>query len=213
MAIEQANDRLEHVYQAGGDRETLDTAYAGWAADYDRDLWAFGYATPGTAAAMLARLAPELDARILDCGCGTGLLGEILSRIGYIALEGLDASSEMLTAAKAKGCYSALYETLLGETVAGVEGLYDVVTALGVLTVGHAPPSSLEGMVKLTKPGGLLLFAISDLAMESGGFGDAIEALDQRAAWKQIQVSDSYPCLPYSVEPDLNHRLYAYRRS
>ena len=211
MTQDKANDRLEHVYQAGGDRETLDNAYEGWAKDYDRDLWAFGYATPGIAAAMLTRLAPDLDAQILDCGCGTGMLGEILHRIGYRAVEGLDASGEMLRAAELKGCYTKHYESLLGHEIEGIDGPYDVVAALGVLTVGHAPPSSLEGMVKATKPGGLLIFAISDLAMETGGFGDAIASLDARRAWERVQVSESYPCLPYSVESDLNHRIYIYR--
>lgn len=210
---ETSNDRLEQVYQAGGDRETLDSAYDGWAQAYDRDIWAFGYATPGTAAAMLTRLAPDLEANILDCGCGTGLLGEILHRIGYRSLEGMDASSKMLEAARSKGCYTKLYETLLGPEIHDVEGPYDVVAALGVLTIGHAPPTSLEGMVKATKPGGILVFAISDRAMETGGFSAAMASLDARCAWDKIQISASYPCLPYSAEPDLQHRIYAYRKA
>eukprot|EP00964_Phaeocystis_antarctica_P122987 scaffold86650_cov59-Phaeocystis_antarctica.AAC.7 len=104
----------------------LDTAYAEWSTTYDDDsLRRFGYAAPAEAASLALALAlalaltlaltlalnlaltlalaltsrhlgPELDARILDAGAGTGLVGSFLAAKGYRNLVGLDRSQPML---------------------------------------------------------------------------------------------------------------------
>ena len=51
--------------------ETLE-AYANWSTSHDDDLTKAGYETPRRIAAVLAGFA-NLDSRILDFGCGTGL--------------------------------------------------------------------------------------------------------------------------------------------
>ena len=38
----------------------------------------------------------DKDAEIVDLGCGTGLLGEILFNLGYKNIIGVDGSEEML---------------------------------------------------------------------------------------------------------------------
>ena len=51
--------------------ETLET-YASWSTSHDDDLAKAGYETPRRIAAVLAEFA-NLDSRIIDFGCGTGL--------------------------------------------------------------------------------------------------------------------------------------------
>lgn len=45
------------------------------------------------------------DAKIYDLGCGSGMLGKLLTERGYTDIVGTDASENMLEASKAKGCY------------------------------------------------------------------------------------------------------------
>ena len=74
----------ERTYLAQTQAE-LDMAYAEWAETYDDEsMRLFGYAAPAEAARVLSRhLGPELDARILDAGAGTGLVGSFLAARGY----------------------------------------------------------------------------------------------------------------------------------
>ena len=71
------DSRLGDVMQAHGDRTLLDSVYDDWAREYDRDLWASGNPYFSVLAAMTARYVPDRSATILDCGCGTGLVGEL----------------------------------------------------------------------------------------------------------------------------------------
>jgi hypothetical protein len=40
--MEDLESWLERVYQADGERKTLDALYDEWASDYDQQLWASG---------------------------------------------------------------------------------------------------------------------------------------------------------------------------
>ena len=62
------------VWQAKSVDETMEL-YADWAENYDDDVRNWGYATPARIASALKRHLPDLDARILDFGCGTGFSG------------------------------------------------------------------------------------------------------------------------------------------
>jgi 2-polyprenyl-3-methyl-5-hydroxy-6-metoxy-1,4-benzoquinol methylase len=40
------------------------------------------------------------DAKILDVGCGTGLIGKLISKMGYKNITGVDATQKFIDAAK-----------------------------------------------------------------------------------------------------------------
>ena len=55
-----------------------------------------------------------LELRILDVGCGTGLVGSELHKIGYRDLDGLDASPEMLKIAAEKNIFKSTFVAFIG---------------------------------------------------------------------------------------------------
>jgi ubiquinone/menaquinone biosynthesis C-methylase UbiE len=170
-------DRLDQAYQASGDRDKLDRVYDDWARDYDQDIWASGNPYIALMAGLCGRHIPDRNARILDGGCGTGNMAELLHRIGYTNIVGIDASDGMLAAARTKGCYAELHKMLLGAKIGLPAESFDAVTAAGVLTHGHAPPESLDGLLEVAKPGAPIIFSISQIAVEEGGFGEKMADL------------------------------------
>lgn len=67
------------------------------------------YTGPLVAAKQLDEKLKELnlnnDVRILDLGCGTGLVGEQLYNMGYKNIDGIDFSDELLKVAESKKVY------------------------------------------------------------------------------------------------------------
>ena len=112
--MSELDDWVDKVFAAGGDRRTLDKLYDEWAKDYDQQLWASGNPYIAVAATIAGRHIPNLDAKILDAGCGTGNMAEVLHKAGYRKLHGLDPSAGMLEVARRKGIYQSLHPLSLG---------------------------------------------------------------------------------------------------
>ena len=136
--MEELEAWLERVYSAGGDRATLDKLYDEWAKDYDQHLWSSGNPYVAIALGMAGKYVQDYDARILDAGCGTGNMAQVMYQMGFNNLEGLDPSAGMLAVAKRKGIYKKLHALYLAADMELPENSYDAVIASGVLTHGHA---------------------------------------------------------------------------
>ena len=76
--------------------DELMQVYAAWATEYDSDLIdGHGYRAPHDAVAGFLALNLDKDARILDVGCGTGMVGLLLRDAGFTTIDGADLSDEM----------------------------------------------------------------------------------------------------------------------
>ena len=172
-----------------------------------------GYTNPALVSALFARLVPDVSGAILDAGCGTGVIGEILSLAGYDAIDGIDLSRGMLKRAAARGTYRSLGRAVLGEPLEIETGVYSGVVSSGVFTVGHAPASAFDEIARILKPGGVFVVSITDPAFESGGFGDAMGRLEEAGVWAPAATSGSYLPLP-NAEPAHRHpgKVYALRK-
>jgi len=211
MGTDKRDDWLARVYGARDDEE-LRRSYDAWAQDYDGDLIALGYRNPSLACGLTGRFVPSGPAELLDAGCGTGLLGELLGAIGYSRIAGVDLSDGMLGVARARGAYHELHRMVLGEPLAFDDGRFVASIALGVLTVGHAPPRALDELVRVTRTGGHVIFTLTTPALEQAGFAAKLEALDAAGRWRRVDVTAPYRVMPASAtEGDLESRMYVYR--
>ena len=212
--MEDLETWLERVYQAGGDHRDLETLYDEWAQDYDQQIWASGNPYIAIAAGFAGRLIRDFDARILDAGCGTGNMAQILRQMGYRNIDGLDPSAGMLAVARNKALYTELHQLYLDSKVGLPDASYDAVVAAGVLTHGHAPPESLDGIVRLTRDGGVILFSLSQIAYDDMGFKEKIAELDRAGSWRKLDQSNLFRTYPFSTrEAHLRHWVMAYQKT
>ena len=210
---DRLEDRLDTVYKTKGDRTALDDAYDDWARDYDQDLCASGNPYITLIVGLAGRYISDKGARILDGGCGTGQLGFALRCIGFGNIVGLDASDGMLAEARNKGCYTALHKLLLGAHFDLPDASFDAVTAAGVLTHGHAPVESLDGILRIAKPGAPIIFSMSEPAFNEGGFGAKSQDLEKAGKWRLEEQTDPFRTYPFSEQyADLRHWISVFRK-
>lgn len=110
----------------------------------------------------IAARAPLDDARVLDVGCGGGVLSEALARRGA-SVVGIDPAEENLAVARAHaaaGILSIDYRAIDVETLASAEpGSFDVVTCLEVVEHVPDPASLVRACAAALKPGGAAFFS------------------------------------------------------
>lgn len=189
--------------------EELASRYDEWAASYEDDMGDHG--GPTETVAVLARyVSPQ--ARILDAGCGTGLVGQILAGRGFTRLDGLDLSAGMLREAAKKGCYTKLHRQALGEPLDLPSAEYDAVLAVGVFARAHAPSRSLLELIRITRPGGYVLFTLRPEFMMGTDFRDTLERLTASGAWRLIETTEPFDGR-YKDFPGINLQVWVYQVS
>jgi predicted TPR repeat methyltransferase len=184
-------DPLSLVYAARNDAE-LERAYATWAAEYDRQTLHLGYCLPFLITAWVARHVQPGTGPLLDAGCGSGLTGPFLAALGYPEIEGLDLSAEMLALADRRGAYRSLKKAALGEPLPWPHDYFAAFLSTGVFTEGHAPASSLDELVRITRPGGHAVFTVRDTVLEAGGFRTKFAELEKAERWKSVEESPAF---------------------
>ncbi|SLN12470.1 Trans-aconitate 2-methyltransferase [Roseovarius litorisediminis] len=160
---------LDKAYNLSTQEDT-NALYDQWAASYDQEIGANGYATPGRAAEALFARLPRPQTPILDFGCGTGLSGLALKLAGFTVIDGMDPSPQMLEEAKAKDIYRTLIQLDVSDKNPIPRGSYRAIAAIGVIGTGAAPASTLDVLMQALGKGDLLVFSLNDHALADPGF-------------------------------------------
>jgi predicted TPR repeat methyltransferase len=184
-------ETLNKVYTATNHEELMD-AYKSWAANYDADtVGAFGYVAHIASAKALDETLDRKDAYILDAGCGTGLVGEELARMGYTRMDALDYSKEMLDEAETKKVYERHIQADLSKPLDMEDNRYDAIVCTGTFTYGHVKAEAFDELVRITRPGGVIAFTIREGAYEDYGYRDRMIDLERKNAWELLGMYDT----------------------
>ena len=189
--MSEHSEMLQRVYDAKNDSE-LARAYSEWSHQYDRDLLEEGYILPFFITAFVARYLPVGSGPILDAGVGTGLSGPYLAALGYTGLSGIDMSEEMLSMARQRGCYTDLKQAVLGEQLPWPSDHFAAFISAGVFTQGHAPASSLDELVRVTRSGGYAIFNIRQSVFEENGFATKLTELENLGLIRPVEISPPF---------------------
>ena len=198
-----------HVDESNIDSFDLDAAYAvetpddnrqlykGWAATYDTGFVDKNkYSYPQRIAEICAASVSVTDElRVIDIGCGTGVVGVRLSELlPRAAIDGADISAEMLHVASSKlrpagsPVYGELSEVDLTLPITFARSRYDILVSAGTFTHGHLGPDALIAVVSTLKPGGQAFVGINKQHFVANGFEQAL----QRAVAAHLITEPTY---------------------
>lgn len=163
--------------------------YQKWAALYDKDNDdELGTVSQPNSVQTFQRYVKDKSKYIIDVGCGTGLVGLQLKKLGYKNFDGVDLSQEMIDIAIDRG-YASLFLGNLNETLPIEGDQYEAAICVGVFTHGHVGPSRLEELIRIVKPGGIICFTVNEDVYESYGFDEAIKSQELAGVWKVLELS------------------------
>ena len=103
-------------------------------------------------------------------------------------------------------------EAQLGQPIPVPDDHYAAFTCFGSFGPGHAPPESLDELVRVTRPGGHGIFNVRSDTYEDQGFAAKFNALSTAGAWQFVETSPDFH--PYLLaEPELYVKVFVYRKT
>ncbi len=150
---------------------------------YNKDMVDWNYTAPREAVNLLKKYTTNKSSRILDAGCGTGLVGIELKNIGYSYIEGVDFSQDMLDLVPSN-IYKVLNKINLNQKLKITSNTYDIVICVGTFTFGHVKAHALDELIRIIKNKGLICFTINEGIYKEYEFDKKIKKLSDNKIWE-----------------------------
>jgi len=183
------NDKLEKVYAA------------------------FGIQLPYVGASVFARHVDIGVGPILDAGCGTGMHSLPLRLMGYNDFHGIDLSEGMIEIARLRNIYESLQVMALGSPLGFEDNQFAITYSIGCLAPGNAPPNSLDEFIRVTQPGGLIIWSThGHVNDQTQPYHDHRAKLAEEKLWNLEFETPPFTSMP-NGDPNIKHVVYVYRVS
>ena len=98
----------------------------------------------------------------------------------------------------------------LGERLDFADGTFAATLSVGVITPKHAPPESFDELLRVTRPGGPVVFSLRDDPAQEPAYPAAVRAHEEAGRWRLVFATDSFAAMPYG-EPEVSHRFHVYQ--
>ncbi|XP_074603889.1 methyltransferase-like protein 27 isoform X2 [Brevipalpus obovatus] len=138
--------------------------YTDWSSDYEKTLNDEGYHPQRSIVKYFDELSLPKNSRILDCGAGTGLVGQELTNRGYTNIDCVDGCEKMLEIARKKNIYKKMYCSFVyPDRELPIESeTYDALIMVGVFCPGHFPieVGTFKQLLRLLKKGGVMVWGM-----------------------------------------------------
>lgn len=175
LSMKTPNDYdVDTVYSYQSPKD-LERFYNDWAHEYDDYTKDVNYILPDQVAKIFFDTISgnnhieEKRDKILDIGCGTGLLGESFSSINEdLWIEGVDISSSMIRIAslKRKKNFAPVYDWMITDDLTDpkllLQNYYDYFISSGTFTLGHLGSDDFVNLLSYLKSEGIAVISIKE---------------------------------------------------
>ena len=188
------------IYSLKTKKEILNY-YKDWTANnqYNKDMIDWKYEAPSNSVNLLDHYSNDKHIKILDAGCGTGLVGELLYKKGYKHLHGADFSNDMLNLVP-KNLYSSIELLDLNKKLKFEDESFDAVICVGTFTFGHVKAKALGEFLRILKKNGLICFTINEGIFKEYKFDIKINDLTEQNDWEIIKFLKTSYIIKKEVE-------------
>lgn len=189
-------ERLTSLRKGSTETGAVKSYYDEMADHYDDTLAGWQYRAPEDACDLLAPYLAD-GARVLDVGCGTGLLGRALMQRGALQVDGIDISTASLRHAEERGCYARLIRHDLQVLPLPVpDDAYDAAAAVGVMSYIADAPALMRDLCRAVRRDGVITFTQRTDFWQERGFAGMIARLQDEGLWAQLTVTQPLDYIP-----------------
>ena len=169
--------------------------YDVWAQTYDKSVKESKSAELALNAVLsqFPKESVRSDVEILDIAAGTGRVGQILFENGFVKIDALEPSVEMLNVLRKRNVYRNIYQSYLGGGHKALDihdATYDLIIISGGFAKAHLPIDCLEEVVRVGKEGSIFINRMSAKYLESveelWQLEPYMKELEARGVWRQI---------------------------
>jgi predicted TPR repeat methyltransferase len=171
--------------------EELKEYYRTWSSTYDTDVSECNYNGPKTIFNILTQRFNIYGSRILDVGCGTGLIADYLNADKYqLTIDGIDISQEMLDIASKRNYYNEVSIVNVLNISNPQSKKYDFIVSAGMFTHNHVGPEAVENIINFLDIDGVFIFTVRNSFAVKTNFDDYIVDLVHRGKIKKSSKLD-----------------------
>ena len=208
--MKKTKNMIATIYDTlhAADLDELEGIYKNWASNYESDVINLaGYVGHLITSDLLLNYLRNTESTVLDAGCGTGLVGEILYKNNFRNIDGVDFSQEMLNIAHQKNIYQSLKLVDLTKKLVYENNSFDAVICAGTFTCGHLGPEALREMVRITKQGGYICFTVRKQEWEASPYLQIMNDLEKNEYWRKLKFLTK----KYNVKEGISCQLCLYQ--
>ena len=170
----------------------------------------WGYKMPEEVVRRLLLAKVPCTSRVLDLGCGNGLVGVELYKNGYMDICGVDISDKMIDLAQQTKTYKNILKFDLSKNLPFAADSYDALVCVGTTT--YLDPSVIHEWCRIVKFGGYIVFTHKTAVWKI--WEPIQEQLAHDMKIEKLSVSEDLPYLPgFSEDARLHERarIYIYK--
>lgn len=205
LDMDKVDERLAKMYTFAGDKQEQ---YDRWAENYESDLVTdLGYVAHLRSSEIFSAIVTDKNTRVLDMGCGTGLVGETLQNLGYTRIDGADFSPEMLEVATRRGVYRSVFRHDVTRPMESA-GRYDALISVGLFSYGIPYISDLPNAVNCVGRGCPCVITVNAGAWADHNLATALHAEAERHRFTVEEIIET----EYIRKEGINAQVLVIRR-